>query len=117
MKESLKESLKESEYINSIVRATEILNLYRVKDVKYLGVTDISQELGLHKTSVFRIVKTLEHTGWLVQDAPNGKYRIGAKLIVLSAVSRQQFSIDDMIYREMQLLGQRFNEENGRAHV
>lgn len=107
----MKESLKESEYINSIVRATEILNLYRVKDVKYLGVTDISQELGLHKTSVFRIVKRLEHTGWLVQDAPNGKYRIGAKLIVLSAVSRQQFSIDDMIYREMQLLGQRFNED------
>ena len=63
----MKESPKESEYINSIVRATEILNLYRVKEVKYLGVTDISQALGLHKTSVFRIVKTLEHTGWLVQ--------------------------------------------------
>lgn len=107
----MKESPKESEYINSIVRATEILNLYRVKEVKYLGVTDISQALGLHKTSVFRIVKTLEHTGWLVQDAPNGKYRIGAKLIVLSAISRQQFSVDDMIYREMQLLGQRFNED------
>ena len=60
------ENLNTGEYINSILRATSILNLYRTMNVEYLGVSDISRELGLHKTTVFRIVKTLEYAGWLV---------------------------------------------------
>lgn len=105
------EKLKESDYINSIIRTTNILNLYRTLNVEQLGVTDISRELGLHKTTVFRIVKTLEHVGWLVQDYPNGKYRLGSKLIILSSIPTSTSAVDDTIQQEMRQLRNRFNED------
>ena len=43
-------------YINSIIRATNILELYNKLDVEYLGLAEISKELDLHKTTVFRVV-------------------------------------------------------------
>lgn len=108
---TMTEKLKESDYINSIIRTTNILNLYRTLNVEQLGVTDISRELGLHKTTVFRIVKTLEHVGWLVQDYPNGKYRLGSKLIILSSIPTSTSAVDDTIQQEMRQLRNRFNED------
>lgn len=63
---------KQPQYINSIIRALNILELYETLDVEYLGIAEISKELGLQKTTVFNIVKTLLHKGWLIQDSPNG---------------------------------------------
>ena len=63
---------KEPQYINSIIRATAILELYEKLNVQYLGIAEISKELGIQKTTVFNIVKTLVHQGWLIQDNPNG---------------------------------------------
>lgn len=105
------EKPNESGHINSIIRATNILNLYRTLNVEHLGVSDISRELGLHKTTVFRIVKTLEHVGWLVQDFPNGKYKLGSKLIILSSIPMSTSAVDDTIQQEMRHLRDRFNED------
>lgn len=60
-------------YINSIIRATNILELYNKLDVEYLGLAEISKELDLHKTTVFRVVKTLEHQGWATPGSPQWK--------------------------------------------
>lgn len=59
---------KEPQYVNSIIRATAILELYEKLNVQYLGIAEISKELGIQKTTVFNIVKTLVHQGWLIQD-------------------------------------------------
>lgn len=107
----MNENLNTGEYINSILRATNILNLYRTMNVEYLGVSDISRELGLHKTTVFRIVKTLEYAGWLVQDAPNGKYKLGPKLFILSSIPLNRLTVEDTIQQEMKRLRDRFNED------
>ena len=88
-------------YINSIIRATNILELYNKLDVEYLGLAEISKELDLHKTTVFRVVKTLEHQGWLRQEAPNGKYRLSSKLITLASAMTHSTSVDDLILQEM----------------
>ena len=58
---------KESQYINSICRAIEIIELFSKLQVKQLGVSEISKQLDIHKTTAFRILKTLEHVGWLMQ--------------------------------------------------
>ena len=99
------------DYINSIIRATNILELYTRLDIEYLGVAEISKELGLHKTTVFRVVKTLEHQGWLRQDAPNGKYRLSSKLITLASAVTRNASVDDLILQEMRDLRDEYNED------
>ena len=71
---------KQPQYINSIIRALNILELYGKLNTQYLGIAEICKELGLQKTTVFNIVKTLTHQGWLVQDTPNGKYKLGMNI-------------------------------------
>ena len=66
--------------INSIIRAIELLNLYD-KDTKALGITELAKLMGLHKSSVHRIVKTLEYMGWLEQDPVTSKYKLGMKIM------------------------------------
>lgn len=100
-----------SQYINSIIRASEILNLYRILDVPSLGISEISRHLKLGKTTVFRIVKTLESIGWLIQDESDARYRIGPLFLLLSSISTQSLAPNDIILHEMRRLCKQFNED------
>lgn len=102
---------KHPQYINSIIRAIRILELFGKKDSQYLGIAEISKELELQKTTTFNIVKTLLHQGWLVQDSPNGKYRLGTRILQVSAMVMQTISTETLILEEMHRLRDRYNED------
>ena len=102
---------KHPQYINSIIRATNILELFGRMNAASLGVSEISKELKLQKTTVFNIVKTLAKQGWLVQDAPNGKYKLGSKVLIVSGAMIHDFSIEDRILQEMHSLRDLYNED------
>lgn len=68
--------------INSVDRALAILCQYSQR-VRELGVTELGQILGLPKSTVHGLVKTLEARGFLVRNAENGKYRLGLKVYEL----------------------------------
>ena len=61
---------KEPQYVNSIIRATSILELYEKLNVQYLGIAEISKELGIQKTTVFNIVKTLAERNGIRMPEP-----------------------------------------------
>jgi IclR family acetate operon transcriptional repressor len=46
-----------------------------------LGITELSDTLGLHKSTVAGLVYTLERNGYLEQDPATRKYRLGLKLV------------------------------------
>jgi DNA-binding IclR family transcriptional regulator len=48
---------------------------------------EISRRLGLHKSTVSRILSTLEHEGLVNQNPQSGKYRLGLGLISLAGVA------------------------------
>lgn len=102
---------KEPQYINSIIRATAILELYEKLNVQELGIAEISKELGIQKTTVFNIVKTLVHQGWLIQDSPNGKYRLGTGILRVSTMITRSFTTEELIEREMRRLRDEYNED------
>lgn len=102
---------KQPQYINSIIRALNILELYETLDVEYLGIAEISKELGLQKTTVFNIVKTLLHKGWLIQDSPNGKYKLGSRVLHVSNMVTKNLSIGELILGEMHRLRDLYNED------
>ena len=95
---------KEPQYVNSIIRATSILELYEKLNVQYLGIAEISKELGIQKTTVFNIVKTLAHQGWLIQDNPNGKYRLGTRILRVSTMITRSITTEELIEKEMRRL-------------
>ncbi len=70
--------------IQSVCRALSIIEL--LSKEKMLGVTEISNYLGLHKSTVFGILSTLEHSGYVTQDRQTGKYQLSLKLFEIGSV-------------------------------
>jgi DNA-binding IclR family transcriptional regulator len=68
--------------VQSVDRAVAILNALRAKQ-DYLGVTELSNELDLHKSTVHRLLVSLQHGGLVERDPRTRKYRLGLRLVEL----------------------------------
>jgi DNA-binding IclR family transcriptional regulator len=68
--------------IKSLQRALKILECFTINEPE-LGVTEISQKLNMHKSTVFNIINTFQDEGYLVQNKQSGKYRLGLKILQL----------------------------------
>ena len=77
--------------VQSVDRALTVLGiLARVGDA---GVTEIAAELGVHKSTAFRIVATLESHGMVEQNQDRGKYRLGVGLIRLAGATTARLDV------------------------
>lgn len=65
--------------IQSVDRALRILDLFDEYETE-LKITDISDRMGLHKSTVHSLLKTLQVHHYIDQNSENGKYRLGMKL-------------------------------------
>lgn len=70
-----------STIIQSVVRSIDILKCF--ENAEELGVTEISHKVGLHKSTVFNIITTLERCNFLEKNTGSGKYRLGTELFRL----------------------------------
>ncbi len=68
--------------INSVIRALAILDLLGQSGTE-LGITEISRELSLHKSTVFRLLSTLVTAGYVQQNPKTEKYYLGIHLAQL----------------------------------
>ncbi len=66
--------------IQAVERALKILDLFDEHE-KELKITDIGERMGLHKSTVHSLLKTLQVHGYIDQNPENGKYKLGMKLI------------------------------------
>ncbi|HHY46428.1 MAG TPA: IclR family transcriptional regulator [Firmicutes bacterium] len=78
--------------VNSVLRAMGILDLLG-RSGKRMGVTEIGAELGLHKSTVYRILSTLEQGGYVQQDLETGKYSLGTHILELGMQCLQQIDL------------------------
>ncbi|GGE24452.1 IclR family transcriptional regulator [Marinithermofilum abyssi] len=65
--------------IQAVDRALRILDLFNEHESE-LKITDISERMHLHKSTVHSLLKTLQSHGYIEQNPENGKYRLGMKL-------------------------------------
>ena len=76
--------LTEKGIVQSIDRALSILEV--LSDYSEgLGVTEISEQVNLHKSTVYRLLTTLIYKGYVVQDTETNKYGITLKLFELGS--------------------------------
>lgn len=73
---------RESYAIKSVVTAFDVLETLIQGDGER-GVTEMAQELGQHKNTIFRTLATLEHLGYVEQSRRKGSYRLGVKMLQL----------------------------------
>ncbi len=69
--------------LSSVKKALELLDHFTVERPE-LGLAEISREVDAHKSSVFRVLTTLEAAGFLEKDPLSGKYRLGLKILDLA---------------------------------
>ena len=68
--------------IQSLERAAAMLRLLAGGE-RRLGLSDIASSLGLAKGTAHGILRTLQHEGFVEQDAASGRYQLGAELLRL----------------------------------
>lgn len=66
--------------IQSVQRSLRILDLFNEHTTE-LKITDISERMELHKSTVHSLLKTLQESRYIDQNPENGKYRLGMKLV------------------------------------
>jgi DNA-binding IclR family transcriptional regulator len=60
----------------SVERALSILHLFILGEAE-ISLSDISHQVGLHQSTVFRLLATLSAAGFVEQNANTGRYRLG----------------------------------------
>ena len=80
--------------IQSVERALQILDLFNEQATE-LKITEISKLMGLSKSTLHSLLKTLQLHGYIDQNPENGKYRLGMKL-----VERGHFVVGTMDIRQ-----------------
>jgi DNA-binding IclR family transcriptional regulator len=80
--------------IQAIERACSILGAFTA-DRPELGVTELSEALGLHKSTVHRFLVNLERGGLVERLPRTGRYRLGLRLFELGSLVVQQMNLWD----------------------
>jgi DNA-binding IclR family transcriptional regulator len=71
--------------VQSVDRAIAILFLLAQRGGA--GVTEVAAELGVHKSTAFRLIGALENGTLIDQDGERGKYRLGRGILRLAAAT------------------------------
>jgi DNA-binding IclR family transcriptional regulator len=73
----------EKRTVRAVERALDVLLCFT--SGSEWGLTDIAQRVGLHKSTVHRLLATLEEKGFVARDEATDKYRLGLRILELSA--------------------------------
>ena len=71
--------------MQSVDRALTVLAL--LAKTEMLGVTDIAERLGVHKSTAFRLIATLESHELVEQVSERGKFRLGVGVLRLAGAA------------------------------
>lgn len=75
--------MEEKPLVRAVERALDVLLCF-VKE-KELSLTELAQRTSLHKSTVHRLLASLEHKGFVTRDPVTEKYRLGLRIWELSA--------------------------------
>jgi IclR family KDG regulon transcriptional repressor len=93
----MRESPRDLKLVNSICRAAEIIRCLNRGENR---LTDICRKLNLSKSTVHRLLKTLEISGFAIQDPLDRRYYFGRLLIDLASNYLTQHQILIMTARD-----------------
>lgn len=95
--------------IQSVQRAVAILRSF-TRIESELSVTTLSEQLGLHKSTVSRLLSTLQHEGLVEQNPENGKYRLGLTLVTLAGIVLERLNLPQVAQPYLTLLAETTQE-------
>jgi DNA-binding IclR family transcriptional regulator len=76
---------QDSGAVQSVTRAVTVLEI--LARTGEAGVTEIAAELGVHKSTAFRLIAALEQGELVTQDTARGRYRLGMGILRLAGAT------------------------------
>ena len=74
---------RKSTTVQSVDRAVSVMEL--LARTGSSGVTEVAREIGIHKSTAYRLLTTLRDRGLVEQDEATEKYRLGFGLVLLAS--------------------------------
>jgi IclR family KDG regulon transcriptional repressor len=74
---------EEKKTVRAVERALDVLSCFIEKSE--WGLSEIAVRIGLHKSTVHRLLATLDDRGFVVRDGGTEKYRLGLRILELSS--------------------------------
>jgi len=96
--------------VRSVKRALQIMEILASSDNNGLGVTRLSQDLNLDKSTVYRLLSTLGTCGYVEQEPETKKYNLSLKIVELSNKVLDKIELGKTARPFMKELVQRLNE-------
>lgn len=81
--------------VQSVNRAADILSLFTAERTR-LGITEMANLLGLSKTTIHGLVRTLVGRGFLQQDPETRKYMLGLRIYELGSALAASLKINQV---------------------
>lgn len=94
--------------IKSIKKAMDLLNCF--KQYKELSVIELSKKLNLNKSTVYRILVTLESGDFIRKNEITKKYGLGIKNLELGNIMKKQIEIRSYAFPIMENLARKTQE-------
>jgi DNA-binding IclR family transcriptional regulator len=96
-------------FVTAVRHAVQILRSFSA-DAPQIGVSEIARRVGLHKSSVSRLVATLEQDHLVERDRETGRIRLGAGLISLAGPLLANIKVVEVARPYLAELAQRSGE-------
>ncbi|UWG96938.1 IclR family transcriptional regulator [Dehalobacter sp. DCM] len=96
-------------HVQTVDRALDILEVLASSE-KSLGVTEIGNRVGLHKSTVHRILQTLCLRGYVEKEKDTEHYHLGIKVVDLGIVYIQKLEIRRVAESYLLSLAKSFDE-------
>lgn len=74
---------KSSSAVQSVDRAITVMEF--LSHQGWSGVTEVANEIGIHKSTAYRLLATLKDRGLVEQDSATEKYRLGFGVVLLAS--------------------------------
>ena len=103
MKEISKTTPKNGSHVQSVERALLLIDIL-AREKQELSLTELSQQIGLPKSTTYGLLSTLRSYHYVEQSADTGKYDLGVRLFELGTLASQRWSVRDVAKPVMQEL-------------
>lgn len=88
--------------VRAVDRALDILLVFT--EEKELGLSEIAKRISLHKSTVHRLIGSLESKGFVMRNPETEKYKLGYRILELSSNLTQSDDISILLLPEMEKL-------------
>jgi IclR family KDG regulon transcriptional repressor len=98
-----------SQSVRAVDRALDILFCF-TREEPSLSLTQIAEKVGMSKSTVHRLLSTLENKRFIGRDRASGQYRLGFRLIEMSSLVLQDMDLQHWAHPYLQHLSDKCGE-------